>query len=122
MKYYTLLFFAISSLFGTTTASSASPGCGKPLPANESSGHFTVVTDFVTSDNVSRSYIVNIPSGYDESKPSPLIFSFHGRGKSAYSQMLLSGFNNETWNPDAISVYPQGLKVYFLRIILAVLS
>ncbi|KAJ9314736.1 CAZyme family CE1 [Paecilomyces variotii] len=110
MKEYIILFFAIFSIFGTIRASSRSPGCGKPIPNNESPGTFTYVALFMTSDNVPRSYIINIPSGYDTEKPAPLIFSFHGRGKTAYSQLLLSEFYNETWNPDAISVYPQGLK------------
>jgi poly(3-hydroxybutyrate) depolymerase len=41
----------------------------------------------------------------------PLIFSFHGRTKTAESQEQLSQFSNEAWNPDAIAVYPQGLDV-----------
>ncbi|GAD99411.1 ferulic acid esterase (FaeA), putative [Paecilomyces variotii No. 5] len=110
MRGYIPILLTVFSVVETVVASRGSPGCGKPLPNNESPGKFTNVPLFMTSDNVPRSYIVNIPSGYNPNKPAPLIFSFHGRGKTAYSQLRLSAFYNETWNPDAISVYPQGLK------------
>lgn len=91
-----------------------SPGCDKPLPKAQEPGKSHNVTDFTTEDGRKRSYIVHIPSNYDQSKAVPLIFSFHGRHKTAGGQEDLSQFSNEDWNPDAIAVYPQGIDVRFI--------
>jgi hypothetical protein len=40
-----------------------------------------------------------------------MIFSFHGRGKDAQSQKMLSQFYNPDFNPDAISLYPNAVPV-----------
>jgi poly(3-hydroxybutyrate) depolymerase len=106
MKAHFSILLSIASLATAT----ASAGCGKPLPEHQGAGgHYP--TDFTTSDGTLRSYIIHIPSNYDENRAVPLIFSFHGRSKTAESQEQLSQFSNEAWNPDAIAVYPQGLDV-----------
>lgn len=94
-----------------SAARSNSPGCDKPLPKAQEPGKSHNVTDFTTEDGRKRSYIIHIPSNYDKSKAVPLIFSFHGRHKTAGGQEALSQFSNEDWNPDAIAVYPQGINV-----------
>ena len=96
-----------------SAANSNSPGCDKPLPKAQEPGKSHNVTDFTTEDGRKRSYIVHIPSNYDQSKAVPLIFSFHGRHKTAGGQEDLSQFSNEDWNPDAIAVYPQGIDVRY---------
>ncbi|KAE8371754.1 Alpha/Beta hydrolase protein [Aspergillus bertholletiae] len=90
-------------------SAAGSSGCGQPLPPNQTPGGSSYGVNFTTSDGAQRFYRVHIPSAYDENKPAPLIFSFHGRGKTAESQEKLSQFSNGQWNPDAIAVYPQGL-------------
>lgn len=73
----------------------------------------THVANF-TSGGTQRSYRMHIPSGYNKDKAAPVIFSFHGRSKTAKGQEELSQFSNEEWNPDAIAIYPQGIDVCFL--------
>lgn len=82
-------------------------GCDKPLPVE--AGSTTKIP--ITSGELDREYLLNVPSTYDATKKVPLIFSFHGRGKNASGQMELSQFANPGFNPDAISVYPNGVKV-----------
>ncbi|KAJ7278383.1 hypothetical protein C8J57DRAFT_1306799 [Mycena rebaudengoi] len=67
----------------------------------------------------SDAYSFNVPSAYNTNVAArQLILPFHGNGKTASSQEEdLSDFNNETWNPNAISVYAQGADVsIFARI------
>lgn len=86
-----------------------SPGCGKDLPrVQEPGGSYS--TNITTKDGRERSYIIHIPSNYDKNEPVPVIFSFHGRTRTAKSQEKLSQFSNEEYNPNAIAVYPQGIK------------
>ncbi|KAK9638521.1 hypothetical protein HCH54_009373 [Aspergillus fumigatus] len=106
MKVHFDILLSIASLATVT----ASAGCGKPLP-NDQGAEGIYPTDFTTSDDTLRPYIIHIPSNYDENRAVPLTFSFHGRSKTAESQEQLSQFSNEAWNPDAIAVYPQGLDV-----------
>ncbi|KAF7590083.1 hypothetical protein BBP40_003285 [Aspergillus hancockii] len=107
MRIQTLTF-----LFATTRLASAarSPGCGQALPPNQSPGGPSDGVNFTTADGTQRYYLVHIPSNYDVNTPAPLIFSFHGRGKTAEGQEQLSQFSNEAWNPNGIAIYPQGLK------------
>jgi poly(3-hydroxybutyrate) depolymerase len=87
-------------------------GCGKDLPAaSPSTCNSTNLTPFTTRDGTKREYRIHVPSKYDKDTAAPLIFSFHGHSKDACKQEKLSQFSNEDWNPDAIAVYPQGLKV-----------
>lgn len=101
----------LSGLASAAKSNSHSPGCDKPLPKTQEPGKSHNVTDFTTEDGRKRSYIIHIPSNYDKAKAVPLIFSFHGRHKTAGGQEALSQFSNEDWNPDAIAVYPQGIDV-----------
>jgi len=95
-----------------TSIRATSAGCGKDLPAAQSPpGGASHQTDFTQSDGTARTYLIHIPSNYDKNAPVPLIFSFHGRGKSSSEQEGLSQFSNENWNPNGIAVYPQGLNV-----------
>jgi poly(3-hydroxybutyrate) depolymerase len=102
----------IASTFVATAVAGRSKGCGLGLPPAQSppegDGH---PTDFTQSDGTKRQYLIHIPSNYDKDAPSPFIFSFHGRTKTASEQKGLSQFSDEKWNPDAIAVYPQGLGV-----------
>ncbi|KAB8272959.1 Alpha/Beta hydrolase protein [Aspergillus minisclerotigenes] len=104
----------LSVILLSTTAGLASAagsaGCGQPLPPSQNPGGSSYGVNFTLSAGTQRFYRIHIPSNYDVNKPTPLIFSFHGRGKTAENQEKLSQFSNEDWNPDAIAVYPQGLN------------
>jgi poly(3-hydroxybutyrate) depolymerase len=85
------------------------PGCSKSLPLNITLGKSQNIS--IESGGLNRSYLLNVPESYDAKSALPLILSFHGRGKSAKSQEELSQFANATINPNAISVFPQGVLV-----------
>jgi poly(3-hydroxybutyrate) depolymerase len=64
-----------------------------------------------------RQYFVVLPTGYDNSKPSPVVFAFHGLGGTA-SQLLPTGspygggyalYGVQPGLPNAVFVIPQGL-------------
>jgi poly(3-hydroxybutyrate) depolymerase len=105
-----LLALSLSSL--AVAQLQVEPGCSKPIPSNVVLGTSQSVS--IESGGLERSYLLNVPTSYDGKSSAPLILSFHGRGKSAEEQKELSQFANATVNPNAISVYPQGLLVIFL--------
>ncbi len=62
----------------------------------------------LTHEDIERTYILHIPSSYDESKPTPLVLSFHGGGGNAENQRRVSGFNDLSDENGFIVVYPNG--------------
>jgi poly(3-hydroxybutyrate) depolymerase len=107
------LFHKVIFLISITLAkANLSPGCGKPLPeAQQPAGGASHRVHINQTNGTPRTYLIHIPSIYSPNVSAPLILSFHGHGKNASSQEELSQFSNETWNPNGIAVYPQGLKV-----------
>ncbi|RDL31362.1 putative poly(3-hydroxybutyrate) depolymerase [Venustampulla echinocandica] len=104
-------FLAIASALFMTSYGASSVGCGKDLPPSQQPpGGPSHKTDFNQTDGTARIYRIHIPSNYTKDTPVPLIFSFHGHGDTAKHQEDLSQFSNESFNPNAIAVYPQGLK------------
>jgi hypothetical protein len=101
------------SAVATTALRNSSLGCGQPLPEGQTPGGDSHQAFYIQSNGFTRTYLIHIPTNYVVNKPVPLIFSFHGHGKSASQQEVLSQFSNEghQYNPNAMTVYPQGLRV-----------
>ena len=88
MAFRTLATIALTLLvaFNDVLAAAPSPGCGQ----NQASG---TVSSTTTINGKRRSYITNVPSNYNSSKPYRLIFMFHGLG-SMSSRLLCRNENN----------------------------
>ncbi|TQS37132.1 hypothetical protein Golomagni_02402 [Golovinomyces magnicellulatus] len=100
-----VLFFLLPTVAATPTL-----GCGCDFPIGQSPGAPSVEVSFQQSNGANRSYLIHIPINYDQNTPAPLILNFHGRGRNNIYQELLTGFSRPDWNPNAIVVYPQGIK------------
>ena len=62
----------------------------------------------VLFDGLSRSYILYIPSSYDDNENSPIVFNLHGGSGTAEEQMnYVSDMRNISDNENFILVYPQ---------------
>ncbi|RKH51235.1 alpha/beta hydrolase family esterase, partial [Corallococcus llansteffanensis] len=57
-----------------------------------------------------RNYRVHVPPGYDATKPTPVVLSFHGFGATEQDQELLSNLSRLGDTEGFISVYPRGLN------------
>ena len=105
LRSQTLLLW--SSVVATALFEGAWAGCGAgPTISKNIGGTQTIVVGGIT-----RSYLISVPLGYDASKPSPLILSFHGLGKTSTTQRELDQLTNGEFNTDHIVVYPQGINV-----------
>lgn len=58
---------------GAEPSPTANAGCAQPLP--HAAGDFDQTID---SGGMARTYILHVPAGYDGSKLTPLVLSFHG--------------------------------------------
>lgn len=60
-------------------------------------------------DNVNREYLIYIPSSYDQTSATPILFAFHGFG--GYNQYFINtaDFRSLADQFNFIAVYPQGL-------------
>jgi len=60
--------------------------------------------------DISRSYILYVPKSIDKTKPTPLVFNFHGGGMKASEQMLYTEMNTTAEKNKFIVIYPKGIK------------
>lgn len=103
-----LLGAAILATIPSASAQDAQCGCGRPLPEGIEADKSVDLTINSSSGLSPRGYRLHLPKGYDTNTKVPVIFSFHGRGKTAESQEALSQFSNATYGFEGISVYPEG--------------
>ncbi len=90
------------SQFATSAATAS--GCGH---TGSRTGQFTSTT--TDGKGKSRTYLVQVPSGYDRNNDYQLIFVFHGAGGNS-SQAYSWGLQNApNASENAIFVYPQGI-------------
>lgn len=107
-----LLKIAISvlGLLGATHAVTRSPGCGLALGTGIRTGVTGQSNSLsITSNGLTRTFLLHIPTNYAVNDPRGLVFSFHGRTRTAASQEALSSFSDPYFNPDMLAVYPQGV-------------
>jgi polyhydroxybutyrate depolymerase len=83
-------------------------GCGKPAQATPREGAMRSVD--VMGASAPRTFILDIPAGYDPSKAYPLVFGFHGAGSSS-SAFRGRGYGNlpGVAGAEAILVHPMAL-------------
>ncbi|MBV1857118.1 MAG: hypothetical protein KUG77_01815 [Nannocystaceae bacterium] len=61
-------------------------------------------------DGRARNYNMFVPSGYDGSEATPLVFNFHGFGSNAAQQTFFSDFNVDAEERGVITLYPNGVS------------
>ncbi|RKH71790.1 alpha/beta hydrolase family esterase [Corallococcus aberystwythensis] len=86
-----------------------------PLPDRTACASLTVTAGTydwnVDHQGRSRLYRVHVPTGYDPTKPMPVVFSFHGFGSNEVEQEQLSNFSALADAEGFIAVYPRGINV-----------
>jgi len=60
-------------------------------------------------DGLTRTYLVHVPSSYDDNMPTPLVIVLHGYTGTAEGIETLTGFTAKSDKEGFIVVYPQGL-------------
>jgi polyhydroxybutyrate depolymerase len=60
-------------------------------------------------DGLERTFLLHIPTGYDGSKPLPLVFVLHGAGGNGKSMENLTGLSAKADAENFIVVYPNGM-------------
>ncbi|CAK3904301.1 Hypothetical predicted protein [Lecanosticta acicola] len=105
---------SLALFLGAASALTASSGCGIPLAYNTMQGGTgSSNTVSLTSNGISRTFLLHIPTNYDANSPRGLIFSYAGRGATAAQQEQLSSFSDPYFNEDLLAVYPQGVDNQF---------
>ncbi|WP_224370634.1 extracellular catalytic domain type 1 short-chain-length polyhydroxyalkanoate depolymerase [Hyalangium versicolor] len=64
----------------------------------------------IRHENRTRSYNVHVPTGYDATKPTPIVVAFHGFASNAQEQEGLSRMSELADEKGFLAVYPQGLS------------
>jgi polyhydroxybutyrate depolymerase len=60
---------------------------------------------------LTRSYIVHVPPGYDPKKPTPLVLAYHGAGMPATLMAWYSGLSGKADKAGFVVVYPNGTRI-----------
>jgi len=84
-----------------TGSTAAGRGCLRPGVAGQSAQAF----DF---EGQSRTYQLYVPHGYDSSRPTPLVFEFHGYGSNAVQQVFYGDFRPLADRDGFLIVAPDG--------------
>ena len=79
-----------------------------PSPIKKGRNDFTIPVD-----GASREYIVYVPSGYNPSNPSPVVFMFHGTGGDGEKFYNISGWKETAEKENFLAVFPSALP-YFI--------
>lgn len=66
--------------------------------------------EIIIVDDHERSYVLHIPTGFDDRKKYPLLFVFHGAGGTAQSMVKKTGFNAYADRDGFVVVYPDGVE------------
>jgi poly(3-hydroxybutyrate) depolymerase len=103
--------FLLSLAAFTGTSAAKTPGCGKAIPSKFPNPG---TNQSLLLPGTDRQYQLYIPANYDQNKPTPLYFSFHGASGSMIQQEALSQFSNPLFNPDGIAIYPDSKNGYWL--------
>jgi polyhydroxybutyrate depolymerase len=64
----------------------------------------------VDVDNVTRSYVVHLPRGYDQQQHYPVVILLHGRNQDADDMARLTHFNQLADKDAIIAVYPNATR------------
>jgi polyhydroxybutyrate depolymerase len=97
--------FNLISLFLVVLVFSCKKSSTLPLPAGDPGNY----TDSITVDGNIRTFIVNLPEGWNN-QPSPLVFALHGGGGTAQGMETLTGLEAVSLSEKFILVYPQGIE------------
>lgn len=94
---------------GTSAAPAPTPStsvaCPPPQTTTSPGAQRTVV-----SGGESRTYYVWLPTGYDGTKPVPLVLDFHGAGQDAPDHVQYSPISQEAPGRGYLLVAPQGVQ------------
>lgn len=69
----------------------------------------------LTVNGLNRAYIVHIPSGYDPTKPQPVVLALHGAAMDGAMMEWFTGLNQTSDKNNFIVVYPTGTGLGLLQ-------
>tara|TARA_A100001015_G_scaffold293719_1_gene370658 strand:+ start:2159 stop:3055 length:897 start_codon:yes stop_codon:yes gene_type:complete len=101
-KYWLILIILLASCNQTNTSSS-------PDNKNNCSNSTTTGYQTIIQDNVTREYILYIPSNYSATTATPLVINFHGFGGCANTYELETSMTIQAEANNFILAYPQGI-------------
>jgi len=68
-----------------------------------------LIPDTIVVDEMSRSFLVYLPDGYEAEEPLPLLFNLHGAGMTPEEQLYVTSTNEVADSGRFIVVYPKGV-------------
>jgi polyhydroxybutyrate depolymerase len=100
-----LLSFLLAALFArslSVASLAAQNAQQKDAPAQDSQ-------EKVDVDDISRSYVLHLPEGYDQQQHYPVVILLHGRNQDADDMARLTHFNQLADKAGIIAVYPNAI-------------
>ncbi|MBX7080817.1 MAG: hypothetical protein K1X88_16585 [Nannocystaceae bacterium] len=76
-----------------------SPGCGSEPGA--------ITSGVIDVGGTERQFIIELPQGYDNTRPYPLVFGYHGLTENMSTAQARFRISQE-WQGQAIAIYPNG--------------
>lgn len=95
---------ASSDVTVAPTPTADAPAACSPARAHDAGQ----TAETLTSGGIERRYILNVPPGYDGTRPVPLVFAFHGFARSGEFIAVVTGLGAATDARGWIAVFPDG--------------
>lgn len=108
--FFLNIAISVLGLLGAASELTKSSGCGKALGGSITKGGTgSSYSLSITSNGLTRTFFLHIPTNYDVNDTRGLIFSWHGRTRTALSQEALYSSSDPYFNPDMLAAYPHGV-------------
>ncbi len=94
---------------GAVAATSSSSSSSSAVSTNAQRGAAAKTRDYMDSvvvDGVARSFMVHLPTGYNATRPLPVVMAFHGLGMNSTMMFGLTGFTGLADRKNFIVVFP----------------
>ncbi len=82
--------------------------CGSELPTHPDWEGVGVLGEYIIHNGTKRAYVLNVPSSYRVSEPTPLLIMFHGLGDTGPNFQSWSGLDSVAETAGFITAYPNG--------------
>lgn len=110
-KSRTHILTLLLGLFSAVQCAAVQPSLSKGCTTTHDWAGQTREFSFESSGGT-RSYRIHLPSSYKVNKALPLLIAYHGSGNNPAKFEKQTRFSDESVNPDMITVYPAGIKVW----------
>ncbi len=111
LKHWPLILLPIFLFIQCTKEDASKPDKNRVSPLEWQTGKNAYMMEV---DSVERQYIIHVPANYDSTRPTPLVFMFHGSGGTGEKMYNVTEWVAKSEEVGCIVVFPTALEYFVL--------